>query len=320
MDQCMMKDQDLQREINKVFGNKYDFLSLVRLYGGAQKGTYKITCKNQFEFILHIWDESVSYFDHVSNDNDTFTSNSAVLFMKNQKLLKDNNISTPEIYYVDLSKESYEFEFAFVEYIEGSDLETLLYRDGKNCEDIMLDLRENISRMHMIQNNHPGDLLNAKEDDFLCEKYVQQQISKNLEYLFDHFEPVRGRETEVLHMNQLLYGSIETRRTYSLIHWELGPNHVMVNKKDQAYLIDIEGMKYFDLEYEHSFLELRFGEYYKYLKREDLDMNRMNFYRFNHYIANITGAHQLLMKNYYDREDVEGMISYNYAKLEELLK
>lgn len=317
MERCIMKRKDIQKEIERVFGESYKFMSMERILGGAQKGTYKIVCTNQFTFVLYIWDESCSYF--VNSNSEGFTSNSATHFKINQNILKVNGISTPDIYNVDISKSKYAFEYAFVEYIKGSELEVLLYNDKQITNEMLFDLRNNIEKMHGIKNDYVGDLLHSKNIDFRCEDYIQNELSKELDYLFNNYEKINKMEDRIITVSNMLYQKIESRKEYSLIHWELGPNHVMVNESNKTFLIDIEGMKYFDLEYEHSFLELRFGDYYKYLKRNDLDENRMLFYRFYHHISCIAGAHQLLKNDYYDVVEVKGMISYNYKKVKEFL-
>jgi hypothetical protein len=48
--------------------------------------------------------------------------------------------------------------------------------------------------------------------------------------------------------------------TLGFIHGELGPDHILVNESLTPFLIDIEWAMFFDIEHEHSFLELRFGD------------------------------------------------------------
>lgn len=46
---------------------------------------------------------------------------------------------------------------------------------------------------------------------------------------------------------------------------------------------------YYDTEYEHSFMEFRFGDAYSYLKNDRLDRNRMLFYKLYHHISCTAG-------------------------------
>ncbi len=64
---------------------------------------------------------------------------------------------------------------------------------------------------------------------------------------------------------------------YSLIHGELGPDHVLATADGQGALIDIEGLMWFDHEWEHAFLRLRFADHRR-LATRPLDPHRMGLY------------------------------------------
>jgi hypothetical protein len=114
---------------------------------------------------------------------------------------------------------------------------------------------------------------------------------------------------------QELYSNIKPRNDYVFIHGELGPNHVFVDEHLNTYLIDIESAMFFDIEYEHSFLELRFGELYKYLTADNLDLDRLRFYRLHLHISCLSGALKLKQEDYPDMDDVNGMIEHNSAQV-----
>lgn len=59
-------------------------------------------------------------------------------------------------------------------------------------------------------------------------------------------------------------------------------------------LIDIEGLRYFDAEWEHVFLELRFGEHYHRLAADGLDHHRLRLYRLAMYLSLVAGPLRLL--------------------------
>lgn len=86
-----MKLEDLNYEIKKVFGNSYEAKSINRLMGGAQKGTFKVECSSDFIFILYIWDRYYDNFYKPKKKLSEMTSNSAALFLKNSKMLKEHN-------------------------------------------------------------------------------------------------------------------------------------------------------------------------------------------------------------------------------------
>lgn len=79
----------------------------------------------------------------------------------------------------------------------------------------------------------------------------------------------------------------------------------------QPCLIDIDGAGFFDLEHEHSFLEFRFGDFYHYLKNNDLDPERMTFYRFCHHLSLISGGLKLLHRQFPDQQFARGLAEYH---------
>lgn len=314
MGECLMSKENLQKIIKGVFKKEYQINALTRITGGAQKGTYKVDCSDQFSCVLYIWDESLSYFKN-QHTKEEFTSNSACLFKKNYELLTSYNIRVPKIYHMDLSKTNFSFEYALVQYIEGGELEQLMNTSQVDSTLIMGDLKDNIRKLHSIKSSRVGDLIYTREEDFSCKAYIKQSSERALRYLFENYEPMAKLKRQVIDVSNRLYAKIEERKEYSLIHFELGPNHVMVDKQGRTYLIDFEGMKYFDLEYEYSFLKLRYGKYYPYLKSMFVDDNRMKYYLLHHHIMAVEGAHKLMTQDYYDLEDVKGMIKYNYEAI-----
>lgn len=314
MQQCLMSQADLQKIMKKVFKKDYEVMTITRLLGGAQKGTYKVECSNEFAYVLYIWDASLSYFENVHTE-EAFTSNSAFLFKQNYDLLTAHHIRVPELYHIDLSKAIFPFEYALVQYIDGGELEDLLYNPQVDTTSIMMDLKENMRKLHCIKSSRVGDLKYTREEHFSCKAYIKESLDDALLYLFEHYEPIARLKKQLIDVSHMLYAKIEERKEYALIHFELGPNHVMVDQKGHTYLIDFEGMKYFDLEYEYSFLQLRFGKYYSELSSLEVDNHRMKYYLFYHHIAAIEGAYQLLTQDYYNLEAVNNMIHYNYEAI-----
>ena len=62
-------------------------------------------------------------------------------------------------------------------------------------------------------------------------------------------------------------------------------------------------------------MELRFGEFYKYLTEDNLDVDRLKFYRLHLHISCLSGALKLKQEDYPDMDDVNGMIEHNSAQV-----
>ena len=64
------------------------------------------------------------------------------------------------------------------------------------------------------------------------------------------------------------------KEEYPLIHGELTPPHVYILENGEIGLIDIEGIKYFDIEYDRAVIHLAYGDAIpvpKYICKEKLE-------------------------------------------------
>ncbi|HEY7431303.1 MAG TPA: hypothetical protein VH641_11285 [Streptosporangiaceae bacterium] len=102
-------------------------------------------------------------------------------------------------------------------------------------------------------------------------------------------------------MTHGLAAAVRPRAEYSLVHGELGPDHVLVDERGGPVLIDVEGLMFFDAEWEHAFLRLRFGEHYPALRPDGLDDQRLRFYALALDLSLIAGPLRLLDGDFPDR-------------------
>jgi len=110
---------------------------------------------------------------------------------------------------------------------------------------------------------------------------------------------------------------VQPRTGYSLIHGELRPDHVLIDEQRQPVIIDIEGAMFFDAEWEHAFLRLRFGDFYRWLRAPGLDEQRIRLYSLALYLSLIEGPLRLLDGGYPDRDE---MLAIADANVERALK
>ncbi|WP_242454634.1 hypothetical protein [Bailinhaonella thermotolerans] len=101
------------------------------------------------------------------------------------------------------------------------------------------------------------------------------------------------------------------REEYGLIHGELGPDHVLVDGDGHAVLIDIEGLMYFDVEWEHVFLRLRFGERYAALSQPGLDPQRLDLFMLAMRLSLVAGPLRLLDGDFPDRSFMQSIAEHN---------
>ncbi|XVV17835.1 phosphotransferase [Actinoplanes sp. CA-131856] len=111
-----------------------------------------------------------------------------------------------------------------------------------------------------------------------------------------------------------LHAAVRPREVYGLVHGELGPDHVLIGADGEPVVIDIEGVTYFDVEWEHAFLQLRFGPSYDRLRPVALDLDRLELYRYAQVLALIEGPLRIAETDFPDRDWMLQLAEWNIAK------
>lgn len=103
------------------------------------------------------------------------------------------------------------------------------------------------------------------------------------------------------------------------MHGELGPDHVRFDVAGEPVLIDIEGVMYFDVEWEHVFLRIRFApDDYRRLAVADLDEDRLAFYMLAQRLSLTAGPLRLLDGPFPDRARMQWIAEFNLARALEI--
>ena len=72
---------------------------------------------------------------------------------------------------------------------------------------------------------------------------------------------------------------------------------------------------FFDVEYEHAFLELRFGTAYELMSTVPLDRERLQFYRLCLFLSLVAGPLRLLDGDFPDREPMLKIVTANLHRV-----
>jgi hypothetical protein len=89
---------------------------------------------------------------------------------------------------------------------------------------------------------------------------------------------------------------------------------VLVTSSGEPAVIDIEGLAYFDVEWEHAFLQLRFDDAYPALRPVDLDPHRLELYRFAQVLSLIEGPLRIADTDFPERQWMLDLAEWNIAK------
>jgi hypothetical protein len=270
---------------------------------------YRLTYADSTTVIRYLWAATENYWppDPSSSDGVFADASGPGLFLGAHALLDSLAVRVPRVYQVDGNA-------ALVEDVPGGTLEALLERDpeaGRACVD---RLAAAVRVLH--GETAPGyGRLAALVDDPPAPDVVLDRALRHLDEASRRVErigAVRDALTDRLHA---LHGHVAPRAGYSLIHGELGPDHVLVDASGAPVLIDIEGLMYFDVEWEHVFLELRFGAEYARLRAPDLDGHRLRLYRLAMYLSLVAGPLRLLDGDFPDREPMLRIVEYNVERV-----
>ena len=77
-----------------------------------------------------------------------------------------------------------------------------------------------------------------------------------------------------------------------MVHGGLCPDRALVTPAGDAVIIDFEGLRCFDVEWEHAWPQLRVRDTYPALRPVDLDSARLDLYRNAQTLSLIPGAAQ----------------------------
>jgi hypothetical protein len=79
-------------------------------------------------------------------------------------------------------------------------------------------------------------------------------------------------------------------------------------------MIDIEGLAFFDVEWDHAWLQMRFRDAYPRLHPVELDQNRLELYRYAQVLSLIEGPLRIASTDFPDRQWMLHLAEWNITK------
>ena len=291
-----------------------------RLAGGSKKGAYRLAFDDGFTAVAYLWAENENYWPAVGGDPaDPFSGASGVsLFEAAHRELEAVGVRTPRVYLIDRSGRHYPADAAVVEDVPGGNLKTLLDRDPQAAAFPLRRLAEALAAMHSRQSRQYGKaalvLDGGTASGGSCEQVVLDRARTDLAEAARRDPQIGTVESRLESVLGELAAQVQPRREYRLIHGELGPEHLLLEQDGTPVIIDIEGLMFFDVEWEHAFLKIRFGEQYQLLQRPGLDERRMALYTLAMCLSLIAGPLRLLDGDFPDRDGMLGIVEANIQR------
>lgn len=290
-----------------------------RLRGGSKKGVYRLGLSGGDSVIAYLWNETENYWPSRPDGSgggpgDPFTdANGSGLFETAGILLAGLGVRTPRVYALDRSRAVYPSDFALVEDVSGDNLEARLDWGEPAGAHATARLGEALRVMH----GHRGTAFGRPgipADGASCEQIVLDRAVRDLGESATRDQRIAAAREPLEERLRELAAGLAPRQEYALIHGELGPDHVLVDAAGEPVIIDIEGLMYFDLEWEHVFLRLRFGDAYRWLAQDGLDGRRLAFYAMALDLSLVAGPLRILDGDYPDRAQMLAIAEHGIGR------
>jgi hypothetical protein len=304
--------ESLRPVVRTVFGRDRSLLRVERLADGSKKGAYRLTIDDGRTALMYAWDDSEDYWQGVLPDGadglaDPFSQASGLdLFEAAARRLTSAGARCPEVRFTDRSRSLYPAEIAVVEDVTGGSLKALLDTDPVAAQRPLSVLGDWLAGMAAIRSPSFGKVAfvdaGGHSAGTSCEQVTLDHALAQLHEVARRDRRAacaQDRLEETLHS---LAEPIEPRTTSALVHGELGPDHVLLDRRGEPVLIDVEGAKYFDVETEHVWMRMRFGRHYGKLSHGGLDEDRLRFYQLCMHLDLVAGPLRIADTSHPDRE------------------
>ncbi|MCW3842906.1 aminoglycoside phosphotransferase family protein [Micromonospora yasonensis] len=294
--------------LRQVYGGTRTLRDVARLTGGSKKGVYRLTLDDGTSCVLHRWDDAENWWPTAAEDADgPFAPATGLdLFVAAHAELTATGVRVPEILLLDPDG-----DLAVVEDVRGGSLEALHAREPGRAAPVLARLGELVRALHDRRADRYGRPLTlAPADAPPPQTVVRDRALRHLAECARRVPRLTAARDRIAALLDTAHAAVAPRSGYALIHGELGPDHVLVDDHDRPVLIDIEGVMFFDPEWEHAFLELRFGDTYHQLAVDRQDEARLRLYRLALDLSLVEGPLRLLDGDFPDRAPMRSIADH----------
>ncbi|HEY0616212.1 MAG TPA: phosphotransferase [Kribbella sp.] len=298
-----------------------------RIAGGSKKGVYRLVMDDATTAIAYLWDDTENYWPVAEGDDDLtdpFSPGLGLdLFQAAHARLDALGVRVPAIHLVDRDGDHYPADLAIVEDLPGENLEELLARDRRAAAPVMARLAESLEAMRGHRAPAYGKVAvvdgGGTSRGTSCERVVLDRALRDLAEAASRDPRIADSRDRLEERLLGLTAAVRPRAEYAVVHGELGPDHVLVDADGNPVAIDIEGLMYFDVEWEHVFLRIRLHEAYRPLGVDGLDEDRLALYMLAQRLSLTAGPLRLLDGDFPNRTFMAGVAEYNLKQALELV-
>ena len=252
--------------------------SIVEIRGGISKQVYKISTQAE-SYMLYIW---LRPYDGALTENqidgvEYLFPDGFQYFVYNTELLCNIGVRVPKIitsgHYMDSN-----FNFAIVECFKGISLDEYIQNSG-NISMFADKIADTMSKLSIQKRNYYGSPMEIKPNNISAAQLIFNFYAEELSIAYRLDSEINDLKENILILMQKKFSKIgETdNQEYSLVHGELTPPHIFILDDGEIGLIDIEGVKYFDVEYDWAVIDLMYSG--KIPLPDTINMKKVEFYK-----------------------------------------
>ena len=235
----MLTTDDLSGVARAAFGSRR-LAAVSRLRGGSKKGAYRLFLEDDATAIAYVWAESENYWPgHAAYTPadayaDPFSDASGLaLFSAAQLELDAAGVRTPRVYLADESGRYYPADVAVVEDVPGDSLKFLLDHEPRAAR-VVSQLAGMLNAMHARLSPCYGKVVFVRNGgataDRSSERVVLDRAHADLSEAASRDERIGRYRTQFSALLDELAAQVSPRAEYRLIHGELGPEHLLVDR------------------------------------------------------------------------------------------
>jgi hypothetical protein len=296
---------------------------VTRIRGGSKKGVYRLALDDGSSAVAYVWSPDEDLWDAgPGNPRDPFSHASGLdLFTAAADRLAAAGVRAPRLLHADPTHTHLPADVAIVEDLPGGTLEDLLNGDLPAVPKAaaLERMAALLDTLHACTGPRFGKVAvvdnGGSSYGGSCEEVVTERALSDLDELPGRDPRAAAAHPQLADAVRTLAAQVRPRaEPPALIHGELGGDHVRVTPDGDLALIDIEGLMYYDAEWEHVFLRLRFGPHYDALRPRTraLDPHRLALYRLATHLSLVAGPLRLLdVGDFHDPEFMRGIAEHN---------
>ncbi len=314
-----MTREQLTSAARAALGRGRRLEAVERVAGGSKKGVYRLVMDDATTAIAYLWDGTENYWPAAEGDDDLtdpFSPGLGLdLFLAAHARLDALGVRVPAIRLVDRDGTHCPADLAIVEDLPGESLEKLLARDPGAAAPVMARLAESLKAMGRHRAPAYGKVAvvdgGGTSRGASCEGVVLDRALRDLAEAASRDSRIAAARERLEERLLILAAAVQPRAEYAVVHGELGPDHVLVDEDGNPVAIDIEGLMYFDVEWEHVFLKIRLHDAYQRLEADGLDEDRLALYMLAQRLSLTAGPLRLLDGDFPNRTFMADIAEYN---------